>query len=229
MPTGVDVYLRPLVAHLGRLDPTSPYTVFVNREDRAGFAGTLPANFRLAPLAWRSRALRFGFQQLVLPAVVRTRGIDVVHSPSFLMPWHRGRARHVVTIHDLTFFSHRAQHSRLHRSAGFLRLIAAARPSRARSAACCVTRPCAQLSSNADARGPRHSPGRRPPQRPSPATASSRPRPSPDLNRCRLRPRSSTCAARHGRSTALDRAADGASGRARSAYDVNLRCRAVGR
>jgi glycosyltransferase involved in cell wall biosynthesis len=124
-PTGVDVYLRRLLEHLGRLDRASRYTVFVNREDRGTFAGVLPANFTIAALALRPRPVRFAFQHLVLPAAVRARGIDVVHSPAFLMPFARAGARHVVTVHDMTFFSHRAQHSRLHRSAPFLRLVAA--------------------------------------------------------------------------------------------------------
>lgn len=122
-PTGVDVYLTRLVEHLARLDSTGRYTVFVNREDHSRFAGTLPGNFTLAALARRPRLARFVFQQIVLPAVVRARGIDVLHSPAFLMPLVRAGARHVVTIHDMTFFSHRAQHSRLHRSAAFLGLV----------------------------------------------------------------------------------------------------------
>lgn len=122
-PTGVDVYLTRLVEHLARLDTTNRYTVFVNREDRSRFAGTLPANFELAALATRPRVARFVFQQIALPAVVRARAIDVVHSPAFLMPFVRAGARHVVTIHDMTFFTHRAQHSRLHRGAAFLALV----------------------------------------------------------------------------------------------------------
>lgn len=124
-PTGVDVFLTRLVEHLARLDRSGRYTVFVNREDRPRFAGTLPENFTVAALATRPRPLRFAFQQLVLPAMVGARAIDVVHSPAFLMPLVRAGARHAVTIHDMTFFSHRAQHSRLHRSAAFLALVRA--------------------------------------------------------------------------------------------------------
>lgn len=124
-PTGVDVYLTRLVEHLARLDSTGRYTVFVNREDRPRFAGTLPQNFTVAALAARPRLARFAFQQIVLPAVLRARGIDVLHSPAFLMPLVRTGARHAVTIHDMTFFSHRAQHSRLHRSAAFHALVRA--------------------------------------------------------------------------------------------------------
>ncbi len=124
-PTGVDVYLTRLLEHIARLDRTDRFTIFVNREDHPRFAGTLPARFALAALAARARPARFVFQQVVLPAAIRARAIDVVHSPSFLMPFVRGGARHVVTIHDMTFFSHRAQHSRLHRSAAFLALVRA--------------------------------------------------------------------------------------------------------
>lgn len=124
-PTGVDVYMQRLVEHLGRVDRESRYTIFVNREDEPTLRGTLPENFRLAPLSLRPRPVRLVFQQLLLPAAARLLAVDVLHSPAFLMPLHRGRRRHVVTVHDMTFFSLRRYHSRLHRSAAFRRAVSA--------------------------------------------------------------------------------------------------------
>ena len=123
--TGVDVYLRRLVEHLARLDHESRYTLFMNREDRTTWTDGLPSNFRCLPLCVRARGVRLAFQQLLLPAALRVLGADVVHSPAFLMPVHRGGARHLLSVHDMTFFSHRRHHSPLHRTAVFRRAVAA--------------------------------------------------------------------------------------------------------
>jgi glycosyltransferase involved in cell wall biosynthesis len=120
----VDVYLRGLVEHLGRLDHESRYTLFVNREDRGTWT-ELPSNFRRLAFCVRARGVRLAFQQVLLPAAARVLGADVVHSPAFLMPLYRGRSRHLLSVHDMTFFSHRRHHSPLHRSAAFRQAVAA--------------------------------------------------------------------------------------------------------
>ena len=115
-PTGVDNYLKQLVLHLGCVDDDNQYRVFVNYEDRNLFKGTLPSNFTVVPLCLRPRPFRLLFQQLALPLSVTRWGADVVHSPSFIMPLYRGNPRHVVTVHDMTFFSLPNCHISLRRS-----------------------------------------------------------------------------------------------------------------
>jgi glycosyltransferase involved in cell wall biosynthesis len=122
-PTGVDTYIRNLVLHLSRLDHQHSYDLFVNREDRDLFGISLSDNFRVVPASLRPRPVRLVFQQAVLPLV--TGRLDVLHSPSFVMPLIRGRARHLVTIHDTTFFSLPGYHTRLRRSHGFRRAVIA--------------------------------------------------------------------------------------------------------
>ncbi|HSL18082.1 MAG TPA: glycosyltransferase family 1 protein [Methylomirabilota bacterium] len=117
--TGVDTYLEQLLVALGREDRRSRYTVWVTYEDRHVFDGLLPDNFRIAPRCLRPRAFRLLFQQLVLPAVAWAGGLDVVHSPSFIMPMMRGRQRHLLTVYDMTFFSHPECHQALRRSAPY--------------------------------------------------------------------------------------------------------------
>jgi glycosyltransferase involved in cell wall biosynthesis len=121
--SGVDRYLTELVRHLGRIDTTNQYTVFLNAADRPLFEGRLPQNFRLRPWCARPRPARFVFQQAVLPAACALAGADVVHSPSFLMPLCRGRQRHLLSIHDMTIFSMPHVHNRLRRSGAFRRLV----------------------------------------------------------------------------------------------------------
>ena len=118
-PTGVDTYLREFVVALGRVDQTTAYEVFVNREDWEQFAGLLPQNFRLRPWCLHNRVVRAGFQQVALPAACEGMALQVLHSPSFLSPAWRGRTRHLVTIHDMTFFTMPQLHSRLRRSRPF--------------------------------------------------------------------------------------------------------------
>lgn len=116
--TGVDNYLMSLVAHLSQIDADNQYTVFVNYEDRDRLPD-LPKNFNVVSLCFRARPVRLLFQQLVLPVAARALEIDVLHSPSFFMPFYRGRQRHLVTIHDMTFFSRPDCHTFLRRSWAF--------------------------------------------------------------------------------------------------------------
>jgi glycosyltransferase involved in cell wall biosynthesis len=115
--TGVDVYLKELLIHLGRIDRDNAYWIFTNYEDRRVFENLLPQNFRIIARCLRPRIARLLFQQGLLPVAART--CDVVHSPSFLMPAYRGRQKHVLTVHDMTFFSLPDVHTRLRRSLPF--------------------------------------------------------------------------------------------------------------
>jgi glycosyltransferase involved in cell wall biosynthesis len=118
-PTGVDTYLQRLVEALARVDGTTRYTVFVNREDRELLAGLLPENFAVKGWCLRPRPIRLLFQQKLLPAVAIVRRLRVVHSPSFIMPLIKGFQRHLLTVYDMTFFSHPSCHEALRRSAPY--------------------------------------------------------------------------------------------------------------
>ena len=117
--TGIETYIHELVLHLGRIDSTNDYTLFVNTADRGLFAGRLPPSFRMRPWCVRSRLVRLGFQQVALPIATATLRFDVVHSPSFHMPMIRGRARHLLSVHDMTFFSMPEMHTPFRRSRVF--------------------------------------------------------------------------------------------------------------
>ena len=121
--TGVDNYLTHLVVHLGRIDDANRYRVYVNYEDRRRFDGQLPGNFAVVPLSLRPRPVRLLFQQVALPAAALGWNADVVHSPSFIMPFYRGRQRHVLTIYDMTFFSLPEYHTALRRSVYYRRAL----------------------------------------------------------------------------------------------------------
>jgi glycosyltransferase involved in cell wall biosynthesis len=119
VPTGVDTFLEQLVLALGDEDPATRYTIWVNVEDRGFFDGRLPENFAVAPRCLRPRPVRLLFQQLAMPALAAASRLDVVHSPSFIMPFVRGRQRHLLTVYDMTSFSHPECHEPLRRSRAY--------------------------------------------------------------------------------------------------------------
>ena len=104
-PTGVDNYMKRLVIALGKIDHENRYTILLNYEDRRLFDGLLPPNFAVVARCLRPRPVRLLVQQVGLPAAASVWGVDVVHSPAFLMPLCRGRQRHLLTVHDMTSFT----------------------------------------------------------------------------------------------------------------------------
>jgi alpha-1,3-rhamnosyl/mannosyltransferase len=125
MMTGVDTYLKQLVSHLAKVDKRNEYLIWHNHEDRRLFTGCLPPNINLLSVCARPRPIRLFSQQIAFPAVVSLWKADVVHSPSFIMPYVRGSARHVLTVHDMTSFSHPHCHVPLRRSEIYKRMVLA--------------------------------------------------------------------------------------------------------
>ena len=113
--TGVDTYLLELVEGLAAVDGRNSYSIFINREDRDRLRG-LPGNFEVIRASTRSRLVRLGWQQAALPIVRAGSRLDVLHSPSFIAPLAGRRARHVLTIHDMTSFTDPELHEPLRRS-----------------------------------------------------------------------------------------------------------------
>jgi len=123
--TGVDTYMKQLVLHLAKIDSENQYLVCLNFEDRHLFEQTLPENFTCKYLSARPRPARLIYQQLMLPVAALAWRADLVHSPAFIMPFIRGISRHVLTIHDMTSFSHPQCHNALRRSSTYLAMVRA--------------------------------------------------------------------------------------------------------
>jgi glycosyltransferase involved in cell wall biosynthesis len=117
--TGVDNYLTELVLHLAKIDLENQYRIFINYEDRGVFPCKLPSNFELVSMCLRPRPVRLFFQQVLLPMAAKAWKADIIHSPSFILPFFQGSQSHVLTVHDLTFFSLPDCHTALHRSAPY--------------------------------------------------------------------------------------------------------------
>jgi glycosyltransferase involved in cell wall biosynthesis len=121
----VETYLKRLVRSLSAVDHTTRYSLFVNREDLEAFSNGFGENFKVVGGCLRPRPVRLLFQQVVLPAAALVGGLDVVHSPSFIMPMFRAGRRHLLTVYDMTFFSHPECHIPLRRSRPYLTAIVA--------------------------------------------------------------------------------------------------------
>lgn len=90
-----------------------PLVVVCQPRDEQAFAD-MNCDVVVAPAAIRSVPFRFFWEQIGLPAVARRVGATVIHSPHYTFPLFIG-IRRVVTVHDLTFWSHPDRHSRVKR------------------------------------------------------------------------------------------------------------------
>src|SRR5258707_6321523 len=84
---GTETYARELLGHLAALDEANTYYIFVNRE-----AAELPLpkqpNFKriICPVRATRRAIRYAYEQLILPWQLLALRIDLVHSLGYVGP-----------------------------------------------------------------------------------------------------------------------------------------------
>ncbi|MBA2677408.1 MAG: glycosyltransferase family 4 protein [Ktedonobacteraceae bacterium] len=103
---GVSRYIRYLLKELARQPGEHEYTVFVNGQGVVEQLAAQHPQITYMPIAWREErpAARVAWEQLSLPALIRQRKIDVLHSPVNVQP---ERLPHmcagVVTLPDLAF------------------------------------------------------------------------------------------------------------------------------
>jgi glycosyltransferase involved in cell wall biosynthesis len=103
-PGGAGRYVLALAAALARRDD-----VHLTVVSRTGDPERWPS-----PVAARAPALRpvrLGWEQVGLPRAVRGLGVEVHHGPHYTMPLALGLPA-VVTVHDLSFFTHPEWHHR---------------------------------------------------------------------------------------------------------------------
>ena len=104
---GVGRYVDEVVTRLPALGVDT--RVAAQPRDLERYAGALGRDHVHMSPAWADRpAVRLAWEQTGLPWLVRTVRPDVLHSPHYTLPLVsavRRRLRHVVTLHDATFFS----------------------------------------------------------------------------------------------------------------------------
>lgn len=100
---GTETYATSLINALAKLDRKNDYYLYINKE-MLEISFDTGANFqrRLCPINARNRALRFLWEQLMLPFQARRDRIDIMHSLGYISPMWLPSAS-LVTIHDLNF------------------------------------------------------------------------------------------------------------------------------
>ncbi len=147
-PGGAGRYIIELARGL-TARPEVTLTLVARRGDAARWE-TLGAR-HLRPEVLASRAGRLAFEQVGLPALLRSAAVAVHHGPHYTMP-ARSPAPCAVTIHDCTFFDHPEWHLRT-KAAFFRRAIR--RAALHAGALVCVSQVTAErLAANCPVRAP---------------------------------------------------------------------------
>jgi glycosyltransferase involved in cell wall biosynthesis len=103
---GIGRYTRELLRALSQLDSRNQYRLFyAARRPRHPLPHPLPANFRVTALPFHDIWLARLWHRARLPIPVQTitGPLDLFHSPDFTLPPVSGRARTLLTVHDLSF------------------------------------------------------------------------------------------------------------------------------
>ena len=111
LKAGVGNYVTNLIRELANLDTSNTYLIYTSKENKKYFKTN---NKRLIikdiGLFSLNKPIRVLWEQLVLPFSLLWNKIDVLHSPGFVCPIIK-TTKSVVTIHDMTFFSHPKVHT----------------------------------------------------------------------------------------------------------------------
>lgn len=123
---GVGRYVDAIVATLAGRDDVD-LAVACQARDLAAFSGLGAKTVVALPAKLSSIPRRLVWEQFGLPGLARRVGAELVYSPHYTFPVLLplvSRARRVVTVWDLTFFTHPEVHSRLKRTffRGWIRL-----------------------------------------------------------------------------------------------------------
>jgi glycosyltransferase involved in cell wall biosynthesis len=108
---GVARYIEGVLSGLG--EQGIQVHVVAKPDDLARLREAAPGHrYHASPGYVANRVLRFAWEQLGLPRLARRLRARAIHSPHYTHPLVT-RARRVVTVHDATFFTDPAVHSRL--------------------------------------------------------------------------------------------------------------------
>jgi glycosyltransferase involved in cell wall biosynthesis len=108
--SGLETYARELIPALHRQRPGVRLTAFVNREAASDPAWRELLPTVIVPVYGRRRSSWVRGEQVLLPALARRAGVDIVHSLASTAPaW--GSFRRVVTIHDVIYRIHPEAHA----------------------------------------------------------------------------------------------------------------------
>ena len=109
--TGGGVYMINLIRAISRMENGSHISVLVNRDNKYHFQNIENCHVSLIDCgpATISRPTRIIWEQMVLPSLIRRLKADIFHAPGFVLPL-AATVPSVLTIFDMTFFSHSDKH-----------------------------------------------------------------------------------------------------------------------
>lgn len=109
---GMGRYIVELVNRLPRDDPQNTYCFYVSQKNKSYFSFTEKNIIikTISPL-WYFPFLKILWEQIFLPFSLWRNNIQLYHSTGFTLPFFKPKKiKHVVTIADMTFFSHSIYH-----------------------------------------------------------------------------------------------------------------------
>jgi glycosyltransferase involved in cell wall biosynthesis len=115
---GSEIYARGLVPKLPGVQAELEFVAFVNREALDSLPPELcDAGIEIVPVSvsGRSRLRRTAAEQLLLPRIARSRGVDLLHGLASTAPARPGVAS-VVTVLDVIYALHPESHTRTMRA-----------------------------------------------------------------------------------------------------------------
>lgn len=112
LKAGIGRYVSNLVNYLAKIDFENEYFIFANKDNIGWFSEINNANFKIIKVGDYSKIkpIRILWEQTIFPLHCITKKIDLLHSPGFTLPFIK-TCRQAVTIHDMTFFTHKQHHS----------------------------------------------------------------------------------------------------------------------
>lgn len=106
---GVAVYVREMLEAL-KAEPRVHLTIVTNERSHVASAPSETPEYICTRVTPEMHPLADMYLHWVMPRAARQRQMDIVWGPAFMIPWGPCRVKRVVTMHDLTVFSHPAEY-----------------------------------------------------------------------------------------------------------------------
>lgn len=122
-PVGAGNYIIQLIRALAELGEETHYIVFAQPHGRELIGLAEQDSLRFELVNEMQPAERLMWEQTRFPNLLRSSGVDLLHSLHYTMPLHHP-VKQVVTLHDMTYFLYPALHtfSKRHFFRAFIRL-----------------------------------------------------------------------------------------------------------
>lgn len=110
---GMGRYVVELINRVPLSDQKNQYIIYISQENKTFFTIPTPnVTPQTVPALFTFPLLKIVWEQLFLPFSLRKNAVDLYHAPGFVLPfWKPKGMRYIVTIADMTFFTHLSYHT----------------------------------------------------------------------------------------------------------------------